>query len=243
MKFNRETLLIQETDPALIPPHNLPDADKAFSITTYSPMGNPNKKIIEDHWDLLGTSSTTQNLYELRVIHGHRQPANLRDSLVHAKLKLKSKATAGTSGKELVTCTNPRCRYCPLMIHSGTITSPATGITYKCCANFCCNSTNVIYGLKCTQCNKIYVGQTKRPFKKRLMEHFSDINKKDPTKPLGSHFSRPHHGSTDVLEIYVLKFIKSAPDSQSGQKERDCHETQWIHRLKTSLPHGLNSMD
>ena len=75
------------------------------------------------------------------------------------------------------------------------------------------------------------------------MEHFSDINKKDPTKPLGSHFGRRNHPSTEVLEIYVLKFIKNAPDSQSGQIERDIHETQWIHRLKTSLPFGLNSMD
>ena len=75
------------------------------------------------------------------------------------------------------------------------------------------------------------------------MEHFSDMNKKDPSKPLGSHFGQTNHPSTEVFEIYVLKFIKSAPDSLAGQKERDFHETQWIHRLKTSLPHGLNNMD
>ena len=158
-------------------------------------------------------------------------------------LSWKLKVHSRTSGKEVTVCANSRCRYCPLMNHSGTIMSTSTGKSYKCCSNFCCNSTNVIYGLKCTFCNKIYVGQTKRPFKKRLVEHFSDINKKDPSKPLSSHFSRSNHPSTEVLEIYVLKFIKSPPDSQLGQKERDFHETQWIHRLETSLPYGLNSMD
>ncbi len=168
---------------------------------------------------------------------------HLRDSLVHAKLKLKSKSVAGTSGKDIITCTNSRCRYCPLMNHRGSITSPATGKSFKCCSNFCCNSSNLIYALHCTSCHKIYVGQTKRPFKKRLVEHFSDINKKDPNKPLGLHFGRSDHPSTEVLEIYVLKFIQNPPDSQPGKLERDFHETQWIHRLKTSLPFGLNSMD
>ena len=88
-----------------------------------------------------------------------------------------------------------------------------------------------------------YVGQTKRPFKKRLVEHFSDINRKDPLKPLGLHFSKQGHSDINVLEIFVLKFIKAGPDSSNGQRLRDFHELQWIHRLKTSLPFGLNSMD
>ena len=242
-EFSRDSLLMLNSDPPLSGNTPTPDNERAFSITTFSPMGNPNKRIIEKHWDLLGSSATTQNLYDLRIIHGYRRPPNLRDSLVHAKLKLRTRSEAGISGKSIITCSNSRCRYCPLMIQRGSITSPATGKSFKCCSNFCCNSTNLIYALKCTTCNKIYVGQTKRPFKKRLVEHFSDINKKDPNKPLGLHFGRANHPSTEVLEIYVLKFISSPPDSISGQKERDFHETQWIHRLKTSLPYGLNSMD
>ena len=122
-EFSREMLLNLEADPSLHTNNSEPTSNQAFSITTYSPMGNPNKNIIQDHWDILGTSATTQNLYELRIVHGHRHPPNLRDSLVHAKLKLKSKSTAGTSGREIVSCTNSKCRYCPLMNHTGRITS------------------------------------------------------------------------------------------------------------------------
>ena len=87
------------------------------------------------------------------------------------------------------------------------------------------------------------MGQTKRPLEKRLMEHFRDINKKDVTKPMGVHFNIPGHPDISTLEIFVLKFITGAPDSDRGQQERDFHENRWIHRLNTSLPYGLNSMD
>ena len=140
-------------------------------------------------------------------------------------------------------CTNVQCRYCPKMNKTGTITSPSTGKSFKCCMNFSCDSTNVIYCLKCKDCDKLYVGQTKRPLKKRLMEHFRDITKKDPNKPLGTHFGKPGHPDIDVLEIFILKFIKSPPDSSHAKSLRDFHELQWIHRLKSSLPFGLNSMD
>ena len=76
-----------------------------------------------------------------------------------------------------------------------------------------------------------------------MVEHFSDITKKDPNKPLGQHFARPNHPDVHVLEIYILKFINRSPNSQEAQRLRDHHELQWIHRLKSSLPFGLNSMD
>ena len=47
----------------------------------------------------------------------------------------------------------------------------------------------------------------------------------------------------DVVEIYVLKFIKADPDSTLAKHLRDLHELKWIHRLRSALPHGLNSMD
>ncbi len=153
--------------------------------------------------------------------------------LVHAKLKPKSVPRSAISGSEIKTCNRLTCRHCPKMNKTGQITSTSTGKTFKCCKDISCNSSNLIYCLKCNECQKLYVGQTKRPFKKRLVEHFSDINQKDPTKPLGLHFSKPGHSDISVLEIYVLKFIKQSPESKRGQQLRDFHELQWIHRLKT----------
>ena len=192
---------------------------------------------------MLGTSGTTADLFDHRVIHGFRRPPNLKDLLVFAKLKVTKNRQPAISGSTYNTCTSTNCRYCPKFKKSGNITSPATKITSKCCSNFSCNSSNLIYYLKCCHCQKLYVGQTKRPFKQRLMEHFRDINKKDVNKPMGVHFNIPNHPDISVLEIYVLKFISSAPNSDRGQQERDLFETRWIHRLRTSMPYGLNSMD
>ena len=89
----------------------------------------------------------------------------------------------------------------------------------------------------------LYVGQTKRELKKRMVEHFSYITKPDLTQPIGKHFNSRNHPKLDAVEIYVLKFIKGHPDSQSAKKMRDDHEIKWIHRLRSELPYGLNSMD
>ena len=68
------------------------------------------------------------------------------------------------------------------------------------------------------------------------MEHFGDINRKDPQKPLEAHFCRQGHPDIQILEIRLLTFIKLARDSPQGQRERDFHELQWIHCLKFSRP-------
>ena len=87
------------------------------------------------------------------------------------------------------------------------------------------------------------MGQTKRQFKKRLYEHLYSIRKPNSNQPLSEHFNQSGHPKVEALEIFVLKFIKQKPDSNEAIHQRNYHELQWIHRLKTTLPSGLNSMD
>ena len=243
--FTREQLLATDQDPPLDPDSDTPQTEqkKVFSITTFNPTGNPNKHILQNNWNMLGKSRTTLHLFEHRIIHGYRRCPNLRDKLVHAKLKIKSRPKTAVSGSTMNTCTTKNCRYCPKLVTSGKITSPTTKHTYKCCKNITCNTTNVIYCIECSHCAKLYVGQTKRPLKKRMMEHFGDISRKDPNKPLGHHFSRTGHPGLETIRIYVLKFIQGSPDFFGAKQERDFQELQWIHRLKCTLPYGLNAMD
>ena len=218
---------------------------KVFSITTFNPAGNPNHSLIQCNWPLLGMSNTTQHLYQHQVVHGYRRPPNLRDKLVHSRLKITREPTQGTTGREEIdkTCRHAACRYCPRLNLSGFIISPATGKKYKCCKNITCHSSNLIYCIKCTHCNLLYVGQTKRELKKRLVEHFSYITKPDLMQPLGKHFNTANHPGIDAVEVSVLKFISAGPNTPQGKKMRDESELSWIHRLRTALPHGLNSMD
>ncbi len=178
---------------------------------------------------------------------GYRRPPNLRDMLVHSRLKLPPSTNPGLSGKTDThrECKDRNCRYCPKFNLSGYIISPTTKVKSKCCKNFTCHSSNLIYCLvvKCTHCQVLYVGQTKRELKKWLVEHFSYITKLDLTQPIGKHFNLPGHPKLDAVEIYVLKFIRGHPDSTQSKALRDEHEIRWIHRLRSVLPFGLNSMD
>ena len=39
-----------------------------------------------------------------------------------------------------------------------------------------CQTTNVVYGIKCRKCNKIvYVGETERTVAERIKEHLADV--------------------------------------------------------------------
>lgn len=193
---------------------------------------------------MLGQSNLTTDLHGLRVVHGYKRPTNIRDILVHSRLRMGT-ARAAIQGSIDNECLTRTCRYCPKSNNTGDIISPATGKTSKCCKNFNCSSTNLIYCLKCTHCNLLYVGQTKRALKTRMGEHFGDITHSHMHKPMGYHFNKPNgppHPKLEAVEIYVLKFIKAAPDSLRAINERNHHEMKWIHRLKTMLPFGLNSM-
>ena len=75
----------------------------------------------------------------------------------------------------------------------------------------------------------LYVGQTKRELKKRLVEHFSYITKPDLSQPLGIHLNQPNHPKLDAVEIFVLQFIKASLDSDLAKSLGDQHELRWIH--------------
>ena len=133
------------------------DDETVFLITTFNPGFNDVRDLIKKNWGILTRSSTTKGLSELRVIHGYRRPPSIRDILVHSRLKIPHESSKGISGSTFRDCTDPTCCYCPRSNTTGFITSPTTGSTFQCCSDFTCHSSNVIYCLKCTHCNKLYV--------------------------------------------------------------------------------------
>ena len=87
------------------------------------------------------------------------------------------------------------------------------------------------------------MGQTKRHLMDRMREHFLSITKQDTNYILGAHFSsNNHNGLTDVT-IHEVDFIHLPADSPKAKVLRDRIELNWIHRLSTALPFGLNAMD
>ena len=129
--------------------------------------------------------------------------------------------------------------------------------------NVTCCSSNLIYCISCKRCGIQYVGQTKSELKKRLGSHFDKMTyNRTIKKPLagtdlgdtagraasqvdqdtvvGLHFrTPPHQGILDV-EIHIVDFIHAALLSVKAGKLRNLIEFNWIQRLHTNAPVGLN---
>ena len=77
----------------------------------------------------------------------------------------------------------------------------------------------------------------------RFQGHFYNVSKKSTDHSVGRHFNEScHHGIEDI-EIHILDFIHQSPESAGAAYLRDKIEMNWIHRLKTPSPMGLNVLD
>ena len=215
-----------------------------YLILPYHLANHQIRKVINDNWQLLGTSEATMTLHNSKIIFGNRRPSNLKDMLVTATIPLKP-PKPGTSGKRSHACDDPtKCVYCPQIDTSGTICSFVLNKRFLSKYNATCNSHNIVYCLQCLTCGIQYVGQTKRTFRERLYEHFLNIRKKNRNDPIGRHFQGNNHLSNpQEVKAYILAFIPIPANSPDALQMRLRVENDWIYRLRTSLPLGLNAMD
>jgi hypothetical protein len=218
-------------------------SDDHFLITTYSPGLTTPRDIVNKNWPLLGTSNTTMELYDSRVIHGNRRCKNLSSILVRARVPDLVSKPPREPDTPLNPCTTKKCNYCPRLNKTGTITSSVLAREYKAKSNVSCKSNNIIYCITCKTCKKQYVGQTKNRLIDRFGKHFYHIKKIDRNLPIGKHFNLPSHKGIDDMEIHIVDFIYAAPNSGTASKLRDKIEKNWILRLRTFAPFGINTMD
>jgi hypothetical protein len=217
--------------------------DQHFLITTYNPGLTTPRDIINNNWPLLGTSNITMDLYDTRVIHGNRRCKNLSSILIRARVPDLETKPHRDPNTPLNPCKTKKCNYCPKLNKTGTITSSALSREYKAKSNISCKSNNIIYCITCKTCHKQYVGQTKNRLIDRFGKHFYHIKIKDKKLPLGKHFNLPGHNGIDDMEIHIVDFIFAAPNSSAASKLRDQIEKNWILRLRTFAPFGINTLD
>ena len=199
------------------------------------------RDLVKHNWTLLGNSETTTNLYESKLVVGYKRNPRLRDMLVKSSIPIVK--NYGKSGKSSNSCQDANCKYCPYIDVSGNIFSTTTKKRHNAKFNVCCNSSNLIYCLTCGTCEKQYVGMTKRKLKQRLYEHLRNIRQGKLNDPIGRHFSKvPHNSDPSKVKVHVLSFITHPPDSRTALNMRLRFELDWIHRLRTTLPRGLNAM-
>ncbi len=177
---------------------------------------------------------------------GYRKCPNLEDILVRAKLpKIRdkdpdAKPNAAPGGRN--ECKTKKCNYCSLMNKSGEIHSAYTDTRYSCKKNITCKSLNLIFCIQCKTCSKQYVGETSTTIMKRFQGHFDRIQRKVLNDDIGRHFNQDYHHGKDDLEIYVLDFVYCDPKVKYAKSLRLLIENNWIHKLRSQLPFGLNTM-
>ena len=231
------------------PKQDKQDPNIGILITTFHPFFRECDQIITQNWDILDRSSGTRPLMNLNVIRGNRRAKNLRDLLVRARLPTnRDQARGGGVGQSPppppnTPCARPGCRYCARLNTSGTISSNVTHKQYNTRSVVTCSSNNLVYCISCLVCGKQYVGQTKRQLRDRLREHFHNINYNSPIHIVGRHFNLPGHRGIASLETHVLCFVRSNPNNPLSRHVRIKSELQWIHRLRSFVPKGLNLMD
>ena len=103
-----------------------------------------------------------------------------------------------------------------------------------------CITCNVIYLLTCNICKLQYVGETKRAFVVRLKEHLADIRLKRD-KPIANHI-KSHNNPNAIIIPQIVEVVNRDPFLPETTAFRKKREIFWIYRLKTLIPHGLNSL-
>lgn len=132
-------------------------------------------------------------------------------------------------------CIGGHCRTCEHTEWSDKFTANTTGklITKPCTLNINnCHDTNVIYLITCKRCNLQYVGQTKRTYRQRMMEHNRSIKRNNLNTLLVKHFNSDDHSIQDFSSTILQKV-------NNTDALLDC-EKFWTLIINSAHPYGLN---
>ena len=131
------------------------------------------------------------------------------------------------------------CAQCSNSSNSKHFTHPHSGKRYKISSFINCNSTHVIYMLRC-MCGLSYIGQTKRQLKIRIGEHKTAIRTQNMEYAMARHFKEANHGSPASLKFWGIEKITAPPRGGDIINKLLRRESFWIHTLNTLEPNGLN---
>ena len=171
-----------------------------------------------------------------------RRNPNLKDFLVKSTIPLPT--THSIAGKKTKSYDKPDCIYCVRLHKTSKIHFKTLNSVFTSKYNVTCQSLNIVYRLTCKTCGLQYVGMTKRKLQERLQEHFRNIRNANVRDHSGKHFALPgHHNDRRNVESHILSFVTQPGNISATLTMTLKFELQWIFRLRTSLPHSLNSMD
>ena len=110
-------------------------------------------------------------------------------------------------------------------------TSRRLNIIWNVKGSYTCISSNVIYAITCTGCEKLYIGERKRRLADRFTEHLRSIKNNSPDLPVAAHFNSPEHSILNA----IVSAITICDDTY--EKNEEC----LIYICGTLEPKGMNA--
>ena len=111
-----------------------------------------------------------------------------------------------------------------------------------------CNSSNVIYLITCKKCRLQYVGETAQKLRKRRNHHdscFHHPEKDNYCRILSDHFSKGLCKNA-TYSVHIIEKLEGSGRDENGEVDpsfttiRRKKETEWMLKLRTVFPYGLN---
>ena len=184
-------------------------------------------KTIKTNLSILSANHKTNRIFGSNsVFVAFKREKNLRDCFIRSKL-YRDDNTVKKPGT--TSCNRPRCNTFSHVYLGNTIRGPLRN--WNVLGSNTCISSNVIYAITCTRCEKIYFGETKRRLADLFTEHLPSIKLNFPGLPVAAHFNSSGHS------IFNAKI--SAVTSCINDSNRKTEEERLIYNLGTLEPMGM----
>ena len=138
-------------------------------------------------------------------------------------------------------CGMKNCKTCNILITDTSFSSNLTKQTFNTHSfeNLNCMTSNVVYGIECSLCGLIYVGETKGKLRTRMSGHRSKINNKG-SQLLYRHFDQADHSVLSMRVRILEKIYHPTNNPNLSTPFRRNREEFWIKNLNTAAPYGCN---
>ena len=195
-------------------------------VLTFHPNNLAARNVVLRNFKILQSDPETAPIFPNPPLVSFKCDRNLRNSLVRSSLP--SNLEPGTFN-----CSRKVCNTCPF-INSKTHIRGPNG-SYQVNDHFDCTTSNIIYCITCTLCNKLYIGESGRKLGDRFGEHLLDVKNKgsDLSKPVARHFNLPGH-SHELMEICGIYLHLGNNETRKRKEQR------LIFKLGTLAPNGIN---
>ncbi|OCT74273.1 hypothetical protein XELAEV_18033233mg, partial [Xenopus laevis] len=206
-------------------------------IGDYSTEHNQISNILNKHWHILEQNKVLKEVISARPVVTFRRSKNLRDRLTHSHFTTTTKPTwLSELTKGCYKCGN--CLACPFIEKTTSIRGRSDIEEFKLRNFMNCKTPGVIYIMRCI-CNKLYVGKTRRQFRRRILEHVGDVRNKRNTS-VAIHVNELHGGNVNTMKFFAVEHFQ--PTTRVGDidtKLLQC-EAKLIYWLNSRSPAGLN---